>query len=628
MQYKSPHSPLDTFGKWELLNFIDGGGNGEVWKARGPNGDLIALKLLKKLKKKAYDRFRDEITAVIDNSDIKGVLPILDFHLPESIAKETPWYVMPLAIPFTDYVKGKTTTEIIESIIVLAEELSKLHQRKVFHRDIKPANLFFYNDYPCLGDFGLVDFPDKKELTSKRENVGPKWTIAPEMKRNAYTADGEKADSYSFAKTIWILLTKNPLSFDGQYNSTSNIGLNKYLKGIYTKPLDDLLTRSTDNDPRNRPCLNEITSNLKKWKILNGDYQERNKAEWNEIQQILFPFSPPERVAWSNIKDIIDVLNLLAKSRSLNHMFLPNGGGLDLKSACFSSEKDCIELNADDLIYVIKPKRLLFESFQADTQWNYFRLETSELSPLSDKKYVDYGEEPLTEITPGSYTDYECYEYDDFNGKPLPDSARQLVRILRGDFVIFAKTSIYNKVSATYDGRHNKFSSDEFREYINRSASHHSSQQNTSKHDPAHKISYSKSVKIKQGQKLSGTEIKLIESVISIAEKATEEDRELRQKFGIDGPFINPFEEKTIKYAFSERNSENELEMFLDSLSNEEIVLIASVMYAGRDFVVGGRCHTLDEMIAQFSKEKDLKYSIIEKAPLARYLRKGIQAYS
>ena len=599
-----------------------------MWKARGPNGDLIALKLLKKLKKKAYDRFRDEITAVIDNSDIKGVLPILDFHLPESIAKETPWYVMPLAIPFTDYVKGKTTTEIIESIIVLAEELSKLHQRKVFHRDIKPANLFFYNDYPCLGDFGLVDFPDKKELTSKRENVGPKWTIAPEMKRNAYTADGEKADSYSFAKTIWILLTKNPLSFDGQYNSTSNIGLNKYLKGIYTKPLDDLLTRSTDNDPRNRPCLNEITSNLKKWKILNGDYQERNKAEWNEIQQILFPFSPPERVAWSNIKDIIDVLNLLAKSRSLNHMFLPNGGGLDLKSACFSSEKDCIELNADDLIYVIKPKRLLFESFQADTQWNYFRLETSELSPLSDKKYVDYGEEPLTEITPGSYTDYECYEYDDFNGKPLPDSARQLVRILRGDFVIFAKTSIYNKVSATYDGRHNKFSSDEFREYINRSASHHSSQQNTSKHDPAHKISYSKSVKIKQGQKLSGTEIKLIESVISIAEKATEEDRELRQKFGIDGPFINPFEEKTIKYAFSERNSENELEMFLDSLSNEEIVLIASVMYAGRDFVVGGRCHTLDEMIAQFSKEKDLKYSIIEKAPLARYLRKGIQAYS
>lgn len=627
MKQKSPHTPSDKFGKWELLKFIDEGGNGEVWKARSSTGALSALKLLKKLKKKAYDRFRDEVTAVTDNSDINGVLPILDFYLPDSIAREKPWYVMPLATPFTDYVKGNTTAEIIEFIIILAEELSKLHKRKVFHRDIKPANLFFYKDHPCFGDFGLVDFPDKKELTRKGENVGPKWTIAPEMKRNAYTADGEKADSYSFAKTIWILLTQNPLSFDGQYNNTSNIGLNKYLKHIYTKPLDDLLTRCTDNDPNVRPCLNEIASNLKKWKKLNNDYQERNKAEWNEIQQILFPFSPPERVIWTNIKDIIDVLNLLAKSRSLNHMFLPNGGGLDLQKVCYSTEESCIELNANGLINILKPKRLLFESFDSDTQWNYFRLETSELTILSDEKYAEYGEEPLTEITPGSYTDYECYKYDDFNGKPLPDSARQIVRILRGDFVIFAKTSIYNKVSATYDGRHNKVNSDEFREYINRSASHNLFKEKT-KHKQTHKISFSKSKKNRHGRKLTDTEIKLIENIVSIADKVTEEDEVLRQRFDVNGTFINPFEEKTISYAFAERNSENELEIILDNLSKNEIILIASVMYAGRDYLVGGRCHTLDEMIAQFSKEIDLKFSIMDKAPLARYLRKGIQAYS
>ena len=48
MKHKSPHNPSDKFGKWELLKFIDGGGNGEVWKAISPNGDLRALKLLKK----------------------------------------------------------------------------------------------------------------------------------------------------------------------------------------------------------------------------------------------------------------------------------------------------------------------------------------------------------------------------------------------------------------------------------------------------------------------------------------------------------------------------------------------------------------------------------------------------
>lgn len=627
MKQKSLHSPSDKFGKWKLLEYIDGGGNGEVWKAETPNGDLGALKLLKKLKKKAYDRFRDEVTAVINNSDINGVLPILDSHLPASIAREKPWYVMPLATTFTDYVKGKTTAEIIQFIIILAEELFKLHQRKVFHRDIKPANLFFYKDQPCFGDFGLVDFPNKKELTSKRENIGPKWTIAPEMKRNAFTADGEKADSYSFAKTIWILLTQNHLSFDGQYTCKSNIGLSKYLKDIYTKPLDDLLTICTDNDPNIRLSLNEIANSLKKWIVINNDYQIRNKAEWNEIQQILFPFSFPERVIWTNIKNILDVLNILAKSHSLNHMFLPRGGGLDLRNACCSTEENCIELNADGLIYIVQPKRLLFESFGSDTQWNYFRLETSDLATISDQKHAEYDEEPLTEITPGNYTDYECYKYNDFNGRPLPGSARQVVRILRGDFVIFAKTSIYNKVSATYDGRHNKVNSDEFREYISRSVSHNLPKKGT-KHNQTNTINFLKVKKIKQGRKLTDTEINLIENVISISDKITEEDKVSSQKFDVDGFCFNPFEEKSIKYAFAERHFINELKLFLNELSKKEITLIASVMYAGRDYLVSGRCHTLDEMIAQFSKENDLKSSIMEKAPLARYLRKGIQAYS
>jgi hypothetical protein len=35
-----------------------------------------------------------------------------------------------------------------------------------------------------------------------------------------------------------------------------------------------------------------------------------------------------------------------------------------------------------------------------------------------------------------------------------------------GDFVIFQKTSMYNRIGATYDGRHNQMTTDEFRHYI------------------------------------------------------------------------------------------------------------------------------------------------------------------
>lgn len=626
MKYKTLYNSGEKFGIWTLSEFIDSGGNGEVWKAKNKNGNINALKLLKNIKKKSYSRFPDEIRAVKKNSDIRGVLPIIDFYLPESIFKEKPWYVMPLATPFEKYIEGKNTQEIIDLLILLAEELWALHKRKVFHRDIKPANLFFYNGYPCLGDFGLVDFPEKKELTSRRETVGPKWTIAPEMKRNAYKADGGKADTYSFAKTIWILLTKESLSFDGQYNSNGKMGLNRYLKDIYTKPLDDLLVKCTDNDPQERPNLKQVATSLKKWKEINNDYQKRNKEEWKEIQGILFPAAMPERVIWTSIEDITCILNLLAKSDNLNHMFFPKGGGLDLTKVSPSIEEYCIEINADGLIFIVKPKRLLFESFNSDPQWNYFRLETSQIEPISDKKYAKHGEEPLTEITTGQYSDYECYEYNDFNGQTLPNTARQIVRILHGDFVLFAKTSIYNKVSATYDGRHNKVNSDEFRKYIEMSINNIDSKKKNP--NPTCLINYSKSTNVRKGRMLNNKELKLFNEIISIADKVAAEEDRVKEKYEIEQNGLDLFNQSTYQYMNEIRPAENKLEQFLNTLTNEDIVLIASVMYAGRDYISGGRCRTLDEMVDFFSKKGDLKDSITEKAPLAQYLRNGIQAYT
>ena len=53
-------------------------------------------------------------------------------------------------------------------------------------------------------------------------------------------------------------------------------------------------------------------------------------------------------------------------------------------------------------------------------------------------------------------------------------------------------------------------------------------------------------------------------------------------------------------------------------------------MYAGRDYLCCKRCQTLEEMIQYFSDfDKDsLIESIIEKAPLAMYLKAGIKAYT
>ena len=59
-----------------------------------------------------------------------------------------------------------------------------IYIREIYHRDIKPENILVLNNHCHIGDFGLVDFPDKKMLTHTGDQIGAKWTIAPEMRRN------------------------------------------------------------------------------------------------------------------------------------------------------------------------------------------------------------------------------------------------------------------------------------------------------------------------------------------------------------------------------------------------------------------------------------------------------------
>ena len=134
------------------------------------------------------------------------------------------WYAMPLAVPLKDKLKDLgSLEEKVNCILEVAETLILLHEKDIVHRDIKPQNIYFYNGKYCLGDFGLVDYPAKKDLTLLQEPVGPKATMAPEMRYNAKEADGKKADVYSLAKTLWIVLTGMEYGFEGRYDEDDAI---------------------------------------------------------------------------------------------------------------------------------------------------------------------------------------------------------------------------------------------------------------------------------------------------------------------------------------------------------------------------------------------------------------------
>ena len=477
------------FGEGELgetysyntLNKLGVGGNGEVYscaKKDAGSNDLAVKFLMKNSSRELFiekvSRFKSEIEIVRRyQNEIHGILPILDFYLPDETSikldecrKHCYWYVMPKAKSI-DYLQNSgNIDEKVDCIISIARTLTELHSKGIVHRDIKPNNIYKYDDEFVLGDFGLVDYPEKPEVTKTLAAVGAKATIAPEMLFESKHADGKKADVFSLAKTLWMIISNNQYSFPGSYNpDNEDIGLRFFHDELHLVELDKLLVDSTDFTPYKRPSMSEFLERLMKWKEIKSDNYLSNQSDWKFVQEKLFNGIVPARTEWNKIDDIIFILNTLGKIPSLNHMFFPEGGGGDLIRSGKAAEDGCIEISIDYITYIVKPKSLCLENINNNFEWSYFRLNLDDITPNSSNEGMF---EALTEDFPGHYVSYLCSIYGHYeNGEELPLGFRRVQRYWKSSsFVIFCKSSIYNKISATYDGRHNEKLDIPFREYV------------------------------------------------------------------------------------------------------------------------------------------------------------------
>ncbi|MER2295404.1 MAG: protein kinase [Desemzia incerta] len=464
---------LDDY-EYQKRNKLGSGGNATVYAAKKRHSEEeVALKVLHhkgKYFEKKLKRFKAEVKVVKKyQDDLTGIIPIIDFNL-DGIHGFY-WYTMPIATTLNEKTLSLESTEIDQKInicIELAKHLSNFHKNSIYHRDIKPSNIYYYEGTYCFGDFGLVDYPEKEELTSSRESVGPKATIAPEMKWDAQNADGSKADVYSLAKTLWMLLTSNEYAFEGTYDSSSPLmGLKSFFPEEHLVELENLLYLSTKDSPTERPTIAEFIASLSLYLEVKNDYTKYNLSQWKSVQKKLFPTVIPERASWTNIDSIVSVLNLISEMPSLNHMFYPSSGGSDLEFVEKAGEEGFIYLHTGGgSIDVLRPKQLYLENFGDPSVWSYLRLDLEEVSPifenLSDSFY-----ELLTEDRPGNYLSWEVGNYRHYeDGSPVPKSTKLVSRYHKGSFVFFSKKSIYNSIGGTYNGNHALVSNNTFRKYI------------------------------------------------------------------------------------------------------------------------------------------------------------------
>lgn len=470
----SARSTID--GRWKLVRRIGTGGNGEVWQCRDVNdGQEYAIKFLKRAYQEPYSRFYDEERFMEDFGDVPGIMPIIAKYIPpveNRYADKTKpfYYVMPLAKAIHHDIYAEPVENKIRIIRALLEMLVNLHEQGIAHRDIKPANILLYNGQYVLSDFGLVYFQGKSSKTPPNTALGAKWTRSPQMERDAIAADKFKADVYSMAKTIWMIFTGDFTSFEGQYDPSSPfLSLRKYVEGKYLTPLENLLARCTDHEEGRRPTAREFLDAFNDWDAINHNWDRENLLQWIEIQRRIFPIYEPDRAEWTGLERIVGILNLLGSYQSLNHMFFPNGGGLDLTGAVMAREEGFAELHCGGLIYTLRPKRLLYERISDDFQWNYFRLEVEEIDDISEEFRTDGYMEEFGELTEseGSIRLIPIHDLDEMSREDAERyKARHITRFLRGSMVVFHKNSLYNKIVSQDKGEHDKIMANEFREYI------------------------------------------------------------------------------------------------------------------------------------------------------------------
>lgn len=204
---------------WEKIEELDGGGQGEAYRARRrSDGKIGFLKIIKsKNVAERRARFFREATAY-DSFGIDGVPRLIESnahrHADDSVA------------PFiaTEFIQGTTlrswresqTSVSLETAVTITSHLLDIlqacHAQGCVHRDVKPDNMILEGGDPArvwLLDFGISyhDLADIDFQTEDWQEVGNRFLRLPELSAGSLSKQDPRSDICFAAGILFYLLT-------------------------------------------------------------------------------------------------------------------------------------------------------------------------------------------------------------------------------------------------------------------------------------------------------------------------------------------------------------------------------------------------------------------------------------
>ncbi|MFD3778202.1 protein kinase [Streptomyces sp. NPDC058612] len=263
MQQLLMDDPVEI-GGYQLLGRLGQGGMGVVYIGRGPQGNVVAIKVVRP-QYASDSEFRRRFMR-----EVRAAQGMTGPGLVKIVAADTdaaqPWLA-------TEYIAGPTLGDAVIRhgpldtsawagvAHQLGSALHAVHEAGTIHRDLKPANVLLSRTGPRLIDFGIARAHNDSALTNVGQAVGTIGYMAPEYLTTA-TAD-ERADLFAFGAVLAYAATGRHPFGNGRWEQVQYRSVHEPpdLAGL-SPHITDLLAALLDKNPYRRPPLLAALRNI------------------------------------------------------------------------------------------------------------------------------------------------------------------------------------------------------------------------------------------------------------------------------------------------------------------------------------------------------------------------------